>query len=245
MTNQEINPKLRNAIKLRHLVDSISENWLELSNVKKRVLSTLEAATKYIETYGSELAKETYNNKNLLLKSKIGEVEKILNQVSSVLKGENNDIMSIHWDSLQSSLTSVEEVFLSMENFNESYFSNGNYNDWLNIWYIIKSNLYIIKGVSNSSFIQLKMMEHFNKEEQDALTKSIVKNIPRSISLLDAVKYEREYLAAMDAIEKEANAKDNLWDRFLNLLAGAVPFKQTPAERVMMQRWLEGEKEDL
>ena len=231
MTNQEINPKLRNAIKLRHLVDSISENWLELSTVKKRVLSTLEAATKYIETYGSELAKETYNNKNLLLKSKIGEVEKILNQVSSVLKGENNDIMSIHWDSLQSSLTSVEEVFLSMENFNESY--------------IIKSNLYIIKGVSNSSFIQLKMMEHFNKEEQDALTKSIVKNIPRSISLLDAVKYEREYLAAMDAIEKEANAKDNLWDRFLNLLAGAVPFKQTPAERVMMQRWLEGEKEDL
>jgi hypothetical protein len=245
MVTQEINQKLRDAIKLRHLVDAISENWQELSSVKKRVLSNLDVATKYIETYGSESAQEAYNSKTLLLKSNIADVEKVLNQAYSVLSGESNDTMSIHWDSLQSSLTSVEEVFLSMENFNESYFSNGSYNDWLNIWYIIKSNLYIIKGVSNSSFIQLKMMEHFNKEEQDALTKSIVKNIPRSFSLLDAVKYEREYLAAMDAIEKEANAEDNLWDRFLNLLAGAVPFKQTPAERVMMQRWLEGEKGDL
>lgn len=245
MVTQEINPKLRNAIKLRHLVDSISENWQELNSVQKRVLSTLEVATKFIETYGSELAKEVYHNKTLLLKSNIAEVEKVLNQASSVLTGESNDIMSIHWDSLQSSLTSVEEVFSSMENFDESYFSNGNYNDWLNIWYIIKSNLYIIKGVSNSSFIQLKMMENFTKEELDALTKNILKNIPRSFSLIDADKYEKEYLAAMEAIEKEANAKDNLWDRFLNLLAGVVPFKQTPAERVMMHRWLEGEKGDL
>ena len=181
MVTQEINQKLRDAIKLRHLVDAISENWQELSSVKKRVLSNLDVATKYIETYGSESAQEAYNSKTLLLKSNIADVEKVLNQAYSVLSGESNDTMSIHWDSLQSSLTSVEEVFLSMENFNESYFSNGNYNDWLNIWYIIKSNLYIIKVVSNSSFIQLNMMEHFNKEEQDALIKSIVKNIPRSI----------------------------------------------------------------
>jgi len=245
MVTQEINQKLRDAIKLRHLVDAISENWQELSSVKKRVLSNLDVATKYIETYGSESAKEAYHTKTLLIKSNIEQVEKILNQASSVLRGESNDTMSIHWDSLQSSLTSVEEVFLYMENFDESYFRQGNYNDWLNIWWVIKSNLYIVKGVSNSSFIQLKMMENFNKVELDALTKNILKNIPRSFSLIDADKYEKEYLAAMDAIEKEANAKDNLWDKFLNLLAGAVPFKQTPAERVMMQRWLEGEKGDL
>ena len=49
----------------------------------------------------------------------------------------------------------------------------------------------------------------------------------------------------MKAIEEDANKKDNLWDRLLNLLAGVMPFKESPEERVMMQRWLEGEKGDL
>jgi hypothetical protein len=45
--------------------------------------------------------------------------------------------------------------------------------------------------------------------------------------------------------QEEANKKDNLWDRFLNLLAGNLPFKQTPQERVMMMRWVNGEKGEL
>jgi hypothetical protein len=88
-------------------------------------------------------------------------------------------------------------------------------------------------------------MEAFNNEELDVLTKNILKNIPRNFSILEAEKYEKDYLLAMDAIENEAKANTNLWDRFLNLLAGAVPFTQTPEERVMMQRWLDGEKGDL
>ena len=75
--------------------------------------------------------------------------------------------------------------------------------------------------------------------------KNILKNIPRSFSLLEADKYEKDYLAAMETIEADANKNDNLWDRLLNLLAGAMPFKESPEERVMMQRWLEGEKGDL
>jgi hypothetical protein len=31
----------------------------------------------------------------------------------------------------------------------------------------------------------------------------------------------------------------------LNVIAGAIPFEQSPAERVMMQRWVNGEKGEL
>ena len=47
-----------------------------------------------------------------------------------------------------------------------------------------------------------------------------------------------EYVQAVKEIEEESSAKDNLWDRFLNVLAGNIPFNQTPEERVMMRRWL-------
>jgi hypothetical protein len=52
-------------------------------------------------------------------------------------------------------------------------------------------------------------------------------------------------MTALAQMEEEANKKDNLWDRFLNLLAGNIPFKQTPQERVMMMRWVNGEKGEL
>lgn len=40
----------------------------------------------------------------------------------------------------------------------------------------------------------------------------------------------------MQAIKEEAGKQANLWDRVLNVIAGAIPFEQSPAERVMMQR---------
>ena len=245
METQNVNQKLINATKLRHLVDAISENWEQMNSVKKRVQLTLETATKYIESYGKESAKQMYTSKIESINANILEVEKILSQAHLVLTGKSNDLKSIKWDKLQIELTTIETIFLSIENFDEDYFTNCNYADWKDIWKVIRSNLYIVKGISNSSFVQLQMMEAFNNEELDVLTKNILKNIPRNFSLLEAEKYEKDYLLAMDAIEKEANANTNLWDRFLNLLAGAVPFKQTPEERVMMQRWLDGEKGDL
>lgn len=44
------------------------------------------------------------------------------------------------------------------------------------------------------------------------------------------------------AMEKHY-AQINLWDTFLDILAGGV--HQSPSEHVMMERWIEGEKRDL
>jgi hypothetical protein len=89
------------------------------------------------------------------------------------------------------------------------------------------------------------MIADLSSEEADELTRTIIQHIPRSFSLAEADRYEQDYLAAMDQIKEDAAKKSNLWDRFLNILAGLVPFEESPAERVMMQRWLNGEKGEL
>ena len=43
--------------------------------------------------------------------------------------------------------------------------------------------------------------------------------------------------------KKEFKEEKNLWDRFLDILAGGT--HQPPSERVMLERWIEGEKGDL
>jgi predicted RND superfamily exporter protein len=78
-----------------------------------------------------------------------------------------------------------------------------------------------------------------------SLAATIVKHIPKSYSITEADKYAAEYIQAMADIKAESSAKSNLWDRFLNILAGVVPFEQSPVERVMMQRWIDGERGEL
>jgi ABC-type lipoprotein export system ATPase subunit len=102
-----------------------------------------------------------------------------------------------------------------------------------------------MQGIGESAYIKSLMMKNFNKSEVDTLTNEIIKHIPQSFNLLDADKYKQDYLQAVKEIKQENNAKDNLWDRFLNILAGGIPFKQTPEERVMMRRWIDGERGEL
>ena len=48
---------------------------------------------------------------------------------------------------------------------------------------------------------------------------------------------------ALVNFKKEFKEEKNLWDRFLDILAGGT--HQSPSERVMLERWIEGEKGDL
>jgi hypothetical protein len=87
------------------------------------------------------------------------------------------------------------------------------------------------------------MIEEFAPGEVDELTDTILKNMPMRYSMEEAVQYEKEYMQAYEELKRQAKEKKNLWDRFLDILAGGT--QQTPAEMVMMQRWVNGEKGDL
>ena len=245
MEDKNVNNKLRNAIKVRHLAEAISENWQQLANVNERVQNTLDDATAFIMINGKAAAKNKYTSGIKETSKSIEAVDEILVAVSTAVKANKRINPDENWDTLQLHLTAIENDFSAYESYPKEYFQDCNYKDWKDIWKVIKSSLLAVRGISESAYIKARMMNDFNKDELDTLTTSILKNIPKSFSITDADKYEKEYLQAIVDIEKEANQKANLWDRFLNLLAGSIPFKQTPAERVMMERWVDGEKGDL
>ncbi|MBK8501122.1 MAG: hypothetical protein IPL46_02365 [Saprospiraceae bacterium] len=245
MTTYDVNPRLRAAIKLRHMVDAISENWQQMIGVSDQVQKMLDDATSFMNAYGTEIAKNTFGENISMTNKNIEGVRQLLKEVLEALRDNQPIDLKINWNSFQTFLESVEQDFSAYERLPENGFMEGNYEDWANIWKVLKSNLLVIRGLSEAAYLRAKMVVEFSNEELDSLTQSIIKHIPRGFSLVEADKYEKEYIEAMDMIEVESNKKDNLWDRLLNLLAGAIPFKQTPAERVMMQRWLDGEKGEL
>ena len=91
--------------------------------------------------------------------------------------------------------------------------------------------------------VELKMIKKYTPKELDVVTEIILNDIPESFSFAEADKYEKDYFKAAVDLKLEFRQDKNLWDTFLDVLAGGS--HQSPSQRVMMQRWLEGEKQDL
>jgi hypothetical protein len=70
-----------------------------------------------------------------------------------------------------------------------------------------------------------------------------VDQIPLDFNYQEAVDYQTDYYKALINFKKEFKQEKNLWDKFLDILAGGT--HQLTSERVMMECWLDGDKEEL
>ena len=239
------NKNLETLIKLRHLSEGLNSNWEALNTAKVKVAHLLDEANNIVKMFGSDLGKSKFQEDVNSIASLRDKIESQLAYFKNKIDSQSsNDSSEIYKDFL-SNTESISSIFTKIGKYPDDYFSGMNSADWFGVWAVIQSNIYTVQGIGHSAFVQLQMFEKFSKQEIDDLTKEIIKYIPKSYHIEDAIQYKQEYMTALAQMEEEANKKDNLWDRFLNLLAGNIPFKQTPQERVMMMRWVNGEKGEL
>ena len=239
------NKNLETLIKLRHLSEGLNSNWEALNTAKVKVAHLLDEANNIVKMFGSDLGKSKFQEDVNLIASLRDKIESQLAYFKNKIESQSSSDSSEIYKDFLSNTESVSSIFTKIGKYPDDYFSGMNSADWFGVWAVIQSNIYTVQGIGHSAFVQLQMFEIFSKQEIDDLTKEIIKYIPKSYHIEDAIQYKQEYMTALDQMEEEANKKDNLWDRFLNLLAGNIPFKQTPQERVMMMRWVNGEKGEL
>ncbi len=239
------NTNLHSLIKLRHLKIASQNNWDMLTNTKKMVDGIISEAHQLMDNYGDDKAKEKFAADAKILFTYIGSIQESLNDFYSFINDKATIDIETSFQKFNDTLDNTDVLFTSISAYPTTYFKGISGNEWSDIWNIIKSNMAIVQGIGESAYLKSLMIRNFTNIEVDALTNEIIKHIPQSFNLLEADKYKQEYLQAVKEIERENNAKDNLWDRFLNLIAGNLPFKQTPEERVMLSRWIDGEKGEL
>jgi hypothetical protein len=91
--------------------------------------------------------------------------------------------------------------------------------------------------------VLLQMIERYTSDELNTITQIIIDQVPMDFTYEEAVEYQNDYYKALANFKNEFKVEKNLWDKFLDILAGHT--HQPPSERVMMERWLDGEKGDL
>ncbi len=97
--------------------------------------------------------------------------------------------------------------------------------------------------VINNLRSTLENSKEYTQLEIDEIANNILAQLPADYSVEDIKEYKKDYLIALNQVKKEFSQKKNLWDTFLDVLAGGT--HQSPAERVMLKRWIDGEKGKL
>ncbi len=88
--------------------------------------------------------------------------------------------------------------------------------------------------------VLVQVIERYTPDELNSLTQIIVDHVPLDFTYEEAKEYQNDYYKALVNFKKEFKKDKNLWDKFLDILAGGT--HQLPSEGAMMERWLDGEE---
>jgi hypothetical protein len=171
-------------------------------------------------------------------------ITKALNAVKEKIVQKNRSDSTELWRRFDVKIDALKEAFVQLEAMGLDILPENSHLDWKNsIDYFRAKLLPTIFQFARSCRVETEMLERYTAEEMTFIAQIVHDKIPDSFNVDEAEEYEKDYLSALKDFKKEFSEEKNLWDTFLDILAGGT--HQSPSEHVMMERWIEGEKRDL
>lgn len=242
MEENNFNPTIKAVVSIRHLAVGISTQWSQMKSIGNTIDEKLAKTSSLVNQFGNNDTKQKWESELNSFKYNLNELKRILKNVTDKIRNKNADNLQYSWDEYKKFAKELENSLKKLQNLSKNIVPENESDKLTSYWNTIFLSHNKILAKAEACSIQLQLIEEYKPEEIDELSNTILKHIPIKYSLEEAKKYNQEYLNAFQELKKEASKKKNLWDRFLDLLAGGT--QQTPAQRVMMQRWVEGEKGD-
>ncbi|MET2985200.1 hypothetical protein [Aureibaculum conchae] len=236
------NPKLQAVISIRNLVKGISSEWIQLTKAGAEVDSLVDNTLEIISTVNNEELANKWELELDRYSRNVNSLQGIMSKVRNKIKAKDPSALTEIWNDHKQYATALQNNLNTLYNLGIKFLPETKISEWNTVWDDIFSQFNGVRDVAGGCSLQLEMIENYAPDEIDELTDTILKHIPTKYSSEEAAQYEKEYVEAYEQLKKEASQKKNLWDKFLDILAGGN--QQTPAQMVMMQRWVNGEKGD-
>ena len=80
----------------------------------------------------------------------------------------------------------------------------------------------MVVAYADACRVELLMLERYSAEELKKINEFIHNKIPSDFSDKEAIQYEQDYKSAVADFLNEFDKDKNLWDRFLDILAGGT-----------------------
>ena len=242
MEQKEFNPIIEAVVAIRHYAIAVSNNWSSMKVIGAVLKDDMEKATDLVQNYGANDTRVQWTKELSAYDAAKSQLLDIMNNTISKIQSKSAKGLVDNWNRYPIYVSKMVSGYERMKELGFSVLPENKNEEWTKLWNSIAVAHTKMGEEANAIGIQLDLMEQHKPEEVDELSDTILRHIPIGYSKQDANKYTGEYMGAYEQLKKEASKKKNLWDRFLDILAGGT--QQTPAERVMMQRWVDGEKGD-
>jgi hypothetical protein len=242
--NSNHNPGLRALLSIKNFGTTLQKDYGLLLQIEKDLEELNKTGLHIIEAYTEPEAGESWKLTTTAITKAVTGIKNILNTVKKNIEKKETNGFAEPWQQLGLQAKQLNEAAENSISTGYKLLPETQFVKWQNEFEDVEKPLIqsLVDHV-DSCRILLQMIERYSPDELNIITKIIVDQIPPDFTYEEAVVYQKDYYKALVNFKKEFKEEKNLWDRFLDILAGGT--HQSPSERVMLERWIEGEKGDL
>ncbi len=242
--NRRHNPGLKALLSMRNCNITLEKEYEELLEIEAELDAMNKTGMLQIATHcNSEMQakwKEQVDKGN----EEIAGLNKTLKEEKEKIEKKEVITFTDLWNSLASNVNKLRESAKISGSLGFELLPETEHANWESKFLNLQRPLVeMVISYVESCMVLLRMIEKYTPEELNIITKIVVDKIPLDFTYKEAVVYEKDYFKALVDFKQEFKEEKNLWDKFLDILAGGT--HQQPSERVMMERWIVGEKGDL
>ena len=237
-------PGLSALLSVKKFTDTLEKDYAELLKIESELDELNRDGLLIIEATTSPEATTRWKAIVQEMNNAISGINDTLTAAKeNIARKEKNDSLSL-WTQLTVHVTAFKDNAKNAANTALNFLPEAVHPQWEKEFATLQTPLVesLVTHVGSCKVL-LQLIERYTPEELNAITQMIVDHIPVNFTYEEALKYQNEYYQALVDYKKEFKEEKNLWDKFLDILAGGT--HQSPSERVMLERWIEGEKGDL
>ncbi len=244
MKSENDNSELRALLSIRRSGESFDKHYSQIVKIEEEFNELNRNAIAIIEGNSSPQTQIEWKIYLKEMNDSLCDVNELLKNAKERIAVKNQSDSFEIWNRFEQSLIKLKEANKKMEDLGFELLPESEHLHWKkDICNFENTILPLIISFAETCKLELQIIERYSPVELHKMTQIVLDHIPADFNFEEADKYEEDYLGAFENFKKEFLPEKNLWDRFLDILAGGT--HQPPSERVMMKRWLEGEKHDL
>ena len=244
MKNGIYHSELRALLSIRNFSNGLEKHYSQMVQIQKNLEELNKNALAIIVGNCSTEAQEKYKVGLKKIDRDLKVINEVLNLGKEKVNSHDRSNSSALWNKFDLHLNNIKEEYKNLEKLGFEILPESEHVHWKkDICNFEAAILPLIVSHAKTCQIELQMIEKYTPDEIHNISQIIFNHIPEDFNFEQADKYEKDYLNVFEDFKNEFRKDKNLWDKFLDILAGGT--HQSPSERVMMQRWVEGEKQDL
>lgn len=240
ITNTIIDPQLKMLMSIHHFDRDLNRYRKETENATSEMISVYEKGILILENFaGTEFKKQWEEQFNEVLVD-----ANQLNQVINIANDHRDEREKFdfeqHWKNFDTRLKELKESANKFEALGSRVLSGAEKSNWEAEIRVFESKTEpIIRKNAEGMKLIFGFMYKYTSENLARITEIVNRHIPENSFELNPKELESQYVKAFKEFQREFQPQ-NLWDSFLELLAGGV--HPSPSERVMFEKWIEGEQ---